>query len=158
MKHITTAEKTFTLHIPASTNDVAVPVTSDAEVPATSEDAVNESSVWLVPHDNFNANLRYSSEFKRPNIHTVHYGNDSLGNFGSVTWHLIPQNIKILTQLNSLKTAIRKWTPNECPCRLYQTYIGRLGYTNVIWFFISRIIWKCFYNDFMNLLYYILSI
>ena len=86
----------------------------------------------FIQNENFNQNLRYSSEFKRPHINTVHYGKDSLGYFGSVIWDLLPQNLKELNELNSFKTAISKWTPNECPCRLCQTYIGHLGYINVI--------------------------
>ena len=86
----------------------------------------------FILNENFNPNLRFSSEFKRPNISSVHYGEDSLAYFGSVIWDLIPQEIKIMNNLNSFKTAIRKWTPSKCPCRLCRTYIGSLGYTNVV--------------------------
>ena len=82
----------------------------------------------FILNENFNPNLRFSSEFKRPNISSVQYGEDSLAYFGSVIWDLIPQEIKFINNLNSFKTAIRKWTPSECPCRLCCTYIGGLGY------------------------------
>ena len=83
----------------------------------------------FILNENFNPNLRFSSEFKRPNIRTVHYGEDSLAYFGSVIWDLIPQDIKLINNINSFKIAIRKWKPSECPCRLCRTYIGSLGYT-----------------------------
>ena len=80
---------------------------------------------------NFNPNLIHSSEFKRPNVNTVHFGKDSLSYFGSVIWDLIPQNIREIDDLNRFRNAIRNWKPNGCPCRLCQIYISRLGYTNV---------------------------
>ena len=79
-------------------------------------------------NDNFNPGLRHSSEFKRSNVRTVHYGKDSLGYFGSIIWDLIPQNIKLMSNLNQFKSAIKKWKPDACPCRLCQTYIAGLGY------------------------------
>ena len=79
-------------------------------------------------NDNFNPALRHSSEFKRSNIRTVHYGKDSLGYFGSTIWDLIPQNIKLINNLTEFKSAIKKWKPDACPCRLCQTYIAGLGY------------------------------
>ena len=82
-------------------------------------------------NENFNPNLIHSSEFKRPNVNTVHFGKDSLSYFGSVIWDLIPQNIREIDDLNRFRNAIRNWKPNGCPCRLCQIYISRLGYTNV---------------------------
>ena len=59
-------------------------------------------------NDNFNPGLRHSSEFKRSNVRTVHYGKDSLGYFGSIIWDLIPQNIKLMSNLNQFKSTIKK--------------------------------------------------
>ena len=75
--------------------------------------------------------LRSQSEFLRPNINTVHYGNDSLKYFGSLIWDLIPQNIKESINLDIFKNKIKTWAPDKCPCRLCQVFIGGLGYTNV---------------------------
>lgn len=85
----------------------------------------------FIKNQHFNPALRSSSEFKRPNVNTVHYGKDSLAYFGSVIWDLIPGDIKEIENLYKFKNEIKKWKPDECPCRLCQIYIGGLGYTNI---------------------------
>ena len=81
---------------------------------------------------NNRAGLRSSSEFLRPRVNTVHFGKDSLQYFGSVIWNIVPSDIKNSVSLSSFKKHIRNWSPDECPCRLCQVYLHRLGYTNVV--------------------------
>ena len=76
--------------------------------------------------------LRSNSDFSRPSVNTVHFGKDSLAYFGSVIWYIIPTSIKNSDSLISFKKQIRNWCPNECPCRLCQVYLHRLGYTNIV--------------------------
>ena len=83
-------------------------------------------------NDNYEGpHLRSKSEFTRPNINTVHYGNDSLQYFGSVIWELVPQNIKEVDNLEQFKDNIKNWAPDPCPCRLCRVYIGGVGYCNI---------------------------
>ena len=86
----------------------------------------------FIQNQHFNPGLRSSSEFKRPNVNTVHYGKDSLAYFGSVIWDLIPRDIKEIENLTKFENAIKKWKPDPCPCRLCQIYIGGLGYINIV--------------------------
>ena len=86
----------------------------------------------FIQNQHFNPGLRFSSEFKRPNVNTVHYGKDSLAYFGSVIWDLIPRDIKEIENLTKFENAIKKWKPDACPCRLCQIYIGGLGYINIV--------------------------
>ena len=92
---------------------------------STFEELLRKDNSFTIHHRNI------SSEFKRPSVNTVHYGQDSLRYFGSVIWDLIPQNIREINDLDKFKDAIRNWKPNTCPCRLCKIYISRLGYTNV---------------------------
>ena len=76
--------------------------------------------------------MRFNSDFLRPRINTVHFGEDSLQYFGSVIWDKIPIEIKNSTNLEIFKWKIRNWCPDECPCRLCQNYLYRLGYVNTV--------------------------
>jgi len=83
-------------------------------------------------NENGRGGLRSNSEFLRPRINSVHFGKDSLQYFGSVIWDKIPIEIKNSVSLSSFKSKIRKWSPDECPCRLCQNYLYRLGYINIV--------------------------
>ena len=71
---------------------------------------------------------RSQNDFIRPQVNSVHYGDDSLKYFGARIWEIIPDEIKMCTQLSEFKAKIKKWVPSECPCRLCREYIGGLGY------------------------------
>ena len=75
-------------------------------------------------------NLRYPTRavFESRNIHTVSYGIRSLAHLGPKIWDIIPQSIKDCTSLQDFKSKIKKWTPNECPCKLCIPYIKDLGF------------------------------
>ena len=78
---------------------------------------------------NYNGpSLRNVSDFKMPNINTVHYGEDSLRFFGYKIWELIPIEIKYVDDLLTFKSKIRNWAPKICPCRLCKTYIQGVGF------------------------------
>ena len=81
---------------------------------------------------NIRGGLRTNSDFLRPRVNTVHFGKDSLRYFGSVIWDKVPIQIKNSINLSIFKSKIRNWSPDECPCRLCQVYLHRLGYTNVV--------------------------
>ena len=74
--------------------------------------------------------LRSESEFCRPNINTVHYGEDSLRHFGSLIWDLI-HDITGVDSLEEFKSRVRKWSPDKCPCRLCKNFIEGLGYVDL---------------------------
>ena len=47
-------------------------------------------------------------------------------------WDFIPLKIKQSANLEDFKNKIRSWSPTECPCRLCQTYLPGIGYTNIV--------------------------
>ena len=61
-------------------------------------------------------------------MNSVFHGQGSIAYFGTFTWQLLPSKFKDLNTASAFKTAIRKWKPNNCPCRLCKTYIGNVGF------------------------------
>ena len=73
-----------------------------------------------------NYNLRYSLFFSIPYVKTVYHGSESLSNLGPRIWDLVPSTLKELDDINSFKTQIKNWQPENCPCRLCKTYIPQV--------------------------------
>ena len=73
-------------------------------------------------------NLRTDLALVSNNIRTVHYGLQSISYLAPRIWKLVPENIKGSTTLTSFKTAIKKWIPDGCPCRLCKQYVQNVGF------------------------------
>ena len=78
--------------------------------------------------DNNNCNLRSGTHLSRLIGHTTHFGKESITNLGAKIWELVPQNIKEGSSLSSFKNKVKKWIPQNCPCRLCKTYIAQVGF------------------------------
>ena len=61
---------------------------------------------------------------------TVFFGTESIINLGAKLWNMVPLNIKSSESLNIFNSKSKYWTPNHCPCRIYKTYIGQVGFVN----------------------------
>ena len=74
--------------------------------------------------------LRYPNQniFITSNVKTVSWGTESLRHIGPKIWQKIPNSIKILKTLNLFKNKIRKWKPENCPCRLCKSFISGVGF------------------------------
>ena len=73
-------------------------------------------------------NLRYTSQFTIPPIHSVYNGRESVSYMGPKIWELIPHAFKQINSLSGFKKAIKEWKPSNCPCRLCKTYISQVGF------------------------------
>ena len=62
------------------------------------------------------------------NVKKVHKGEDTLRFLGCKIWALLPCEIKESKSVDQFKTKIRKWKPENCPCRLCKTYVLDVGY------------------------------
>ena len=71
--------------------------------------------------------LRNPYEFSILNVNVFH-GQASIKYLGPFIWQLVPSEFKDLNTVSVFKAAIRKWKPNNCPCRLCKTYIGNVGF------------------------------
>ena len=69
-----------------------------------------------------NYNLRHDSYFAISN------GTESLSNLGRRIWNLVPDKLKQLVDIHAFKKEIKKWKPENCPCRLCKTYIQHVGF------------------------------
>ena len=73
-----------------------------------------------------------NASFHRPNVNSVYHGEQSLRSFGPIVWDtMIPENIKIISNLNDFKKNIATWLPDNCPCRLCKDYIPNLGFVTL---------------------------
>ena len=72
--------------------------------------------------------IRNRSEFKRTNVRTVTYGENSISHLGPKIWDLVPAEMKSLDSLSQFKTAIKGWKTGNCPCRICKTYISQVGF------------------------------
>ena len=72
--------------------------------------------------------LRNPYEFSIPKVNSVFHGQGSISYLGPLIWQLVPSEFKDLNTVSAFKAAIRKWKPNNCPCRLCKTYIGNVEF------------------------------
>ena len=67
--------------------------------------------------------IRNPSEFARPNVRSVFNGTESISFLGPKIWDIVPSELKQLETVNAFKREIKKWKPENCPCRLCRPYI-----------------------------------
>ena len=72
--------------------------------------------------------LRDTYEFSIPNVNSVFHGQRSISYLGPLIWQLVPSEFKDLNTVSAFKATIKKWKPNNCPCRLCKTYTGNVGF------------------------------
>ena len=49
--------------------------------------------------------------------------------FGPVVWErMLPECYKSIVLLEKFKEAIKKWVPENCPCRLCKNYVAGVGF------------------------------
>ena len=73
-------------------------------------------------------NLRRCNDFRIPSTRTVYHGIESISFLGTKTWNILPNEIKQQTSLNSFKKSVKKWKPQDCPCRVCKVYINDVGF------------------------------
>ena len=52
--------------------------------------------------------------------------------FAPRIWELVPTELKGIENIDKFKAAIKKWQPNDCPCRLCKDYDAGVGFVNII--------------------------
>ena len=73
-------------------------------------------------------NLRQISQFCRSLVKLVYHGTESISYLGPKIWDILPNDYKTIQNLNTLKIKIKKWKPENCPCRLCKVYIDRVRF------------------------------
>ena len=82
----------------------------------------------LFPKSNVTYNLRRGSDFVRPAVNTVWWGTETVRNIGPQIWDLIPSDMKNSPSLASFKLKVKKWKPENCPCRMCKIYVQGVGF------------------------------
>ena len=65
--------------------------------------------------------------YTRP-VKSVYHGTESLSYLAPEIWELVPESIKSAESLSVFKIRIKKWKPENCPCRLCRSYIPQVGF------------------------------
>ena len=81
--------------------------------------------------ENESYNLRSGIHLASRNMHTAHFGTDTVSSLGPKLWKLIPDKIKHAPTLSAFKTKIKSWTIKTCPCRLCKIFVKGLGFAEV---------------------------
>ena len=81
----------------------------------------------LNSHSRFN--LRQISQFFRPLVRSVYHEAENISYLGPKVWDiLLDDYYKTMQNLDTFKIKIKKWIPENCPCRLCKVYIDRVGF------------------------------
>ena len=76
---------------------------------------------------------RNKRSFIIPYVKTEYMGKLSLRYFGPVVWEImLPERFKSIKLLENFKKDIKKWVPDNCPCRLCKHYVASVGFIDVI--------------------------
>ena len=86
---------------------------------------MNQVFDFLEPYYNLRSE---TSQFRRENIKTTHYGIQSVKFLGLKIWAMVPQNIKNCKSLQEFKNLIKVWKPKACPCRMCKKYVANIGF------------------------------
>ena len=73
-------------------------------------------------------NLRNNVHYITPRIRTVYHGSESISFLGPKIWNILPDKLKNATSLEAFKIQIKKWKPQNCPCRLCRVYVQNVGF------------------------------
>ena len=62
--------------------------------------------------------LRNNNSFKRMRVNFVWHATESMSYLGPKIWDLVSNEIKESQSLDASKSKIKRWVPEECPCRI----------------------------------------
>ena len=72
--------------------------------------------------------LRNNYSFKRRRVNSVWHDTESESYLGPKIWDLVPNEIKEFESLNGFKFKIKRWVPEEYPCRICKIHLGIVGF------------------------------
>ena len=73
-------------------------------------------------------NLRNYTDRRIPFARTVYHGTERISYLEPKIRDIVPIELKSLQWFKSFKKSIRKWTPNNCPCRLCKRHFDGIGF------------------------------
>ena len=86
----------------------------------------------IFDHNSDSRATRMGEKFVRPKVNKVYKGENSLRSFGPIVWNtMLPNKLKVCSNLAEFKNSLKSWTPSNYPCRLCKTYIKGVGFIKV---------------------------
>ena len=85
------------------------------------------SNIFTIKPEN-HYNFRNYNGFRLPFARTVYHSTESISYLGPKVWDIVPTELKNAQSLNSFKRSIRRWMPNNCPCRLCKRYVDGVSF------------------------------
>ena len=67
--------------------------------------------------------LRKNSQFTIPPVRTLYHGWENISFLQPKIWNILPDRLKNANIIEVFKMQIKKWKPENCPCRLCQVYV-----------------------------------
>ena len=58
----------------------------------------------------------------------MYHSTEGLSNLGPKIRNLVPDKLKELVDIHPFEKEIKKWKPEDCPCRLCKTYIPHVDH------------------------------
>ena len=80
---------------------------------------------FLEPYNNLRSE---TSQFRRENMKTTHYGIQSVKFVGPKLWVMVSKNIKNCESLQEFKRLIKVWKAKVCPCRMCKKHVANIGF------------------------------
>ena len=71
--------------------------------------------------------LRNGPKLKSRKVHSVRYGIETASFVCARVRNSLPSDLKQCKSLELLKSKIKNWIPENCPCKLCKTYLQRIG-------------------------------
>ena len=78
--------------------------------------------------ENESYNLRKGIYLASRNMHTAHFGTDTISRSGLNLWKIISDKIKHPSILSAFKAKDKYWTISNCQCRLCKILVKDLGF------------------------------
>ena len=75
--------------------------------------------------------LRSQTDFSLPQVKSVNYGLKALRYFGAKYRIFFRVILRTLENFENSQKKLKSWIHRNCPCRICENYIYRIGYTNI---------------------------
>ena len=73
-------------------------------------------------------NVRLNSQFSRTLVRSAFHGTKSVSYLGPAIRDILPDSYKNLPNFSVFKNRIKKWKPDNRPCRICKTYISGIDF------------------------------
>ena len=77
------------------------------------------------------SNLRHNAKFLQPFVNSVCSGTESISYLGPNIRDMVPDTYENIDSIYKFKKVIKKWNPENCPCRIYKVFIKSIGFCEI---------------------------